>query len=159
PHHVVQNSRRTTFPLTESFENLSPSVVLAVNRGARSLARGPARVQAEVSSKPPRNAARKKELRVMGGIYHELRYSVVSFGIFSRKQAKAMTLLLIVPLFFCCAAQGQSTGAAGQEKTTAVSAAPKEGGNEALAIANALLKDEKFAEAAAAFGAIVEKDP
>src|SRR6267154_4723680 len=45
PHHVAQNSSRTTFPLIESFVNFSPSIVLALNRGAGSLALGPAHTQ------------------------------------------------------------------------------------------------------------------
>src|SRR6266849_6285120 len=36
-HHVVQNSKRTTFPLIEALENFSPSVVVALKRGAGSL--------------------------------------------------------------------------------------------------------------------------
>src|SRR5260221_10011816 len=35
-HHVVQNSSRTTLPLVVSFVNFSPSIVLALNLGARS---------------------------------------------------------------------------------------------------------------------------
>src|ERR1700731_3369375 len=37
-HQVVQNSRRTTLPLMETLENFSPSVVVALKRGAGSLA-------------------------------------------------------------------------------------------------------------------------
>src|ERR1700719_560609 len=36
PHQVVQNSRRTTLPLTETLEKVSPVVALALKRGAGS---------------------------------------------------------------------------------------------------------------------------
>src|SRR5467141_712170 len=36
-HHVVQNSKRTTFPLIEMLENFSPLVVVALKCGADSL--------------------------------------------------------------------------------------------------------------------------
>src|SRR6266478_201689 len=38
PHQVVQNSKRTTLPLMETLENFSPSVAVALKRGAGSLA-------------------------------------------------------------------------------------------------------------------------
>src|SRR6266446_659368 len=47
PHQVVQNSRRTTFPLMVSLLNLSPVVVMALKRGAGSLSLGPARAHTE----------------------------------------------------------------------------------------------------------------
>src|SRR6266850_2462047 len=37
-HHVVQNSSSTTFPLMEPLLNFSPAVVVALKRGANSLA-------------------------------------------------------------------------------------------------------------------------
>src|ERR1700738_2667811 len=57
-HHVVQNSSRTTFPLTESFVNFSPSIVLALNRGARSLVFGPANTEIAEAKKNQRSAPR-----------------------------------------------------------------------------------------------------
>src|SRR6266478_7469472 len=36
PHQVVQNSRRTTLPLIEELEKVSPLVALALKRGAGS---------------------------------------------------------------------------------------------------------------------------
>src|ERR1700676_4384699 len=69
PHQVVQNSRRTTLPLMESLENFSPSVVLALKRGAGSLALVAAKRGAAGRSRTAR------DLRLMGcggmaGEYH-----------------------------------------------------------------------------------------
>src|SRR6266436_7906774 len=55
PHQVVQNSRRTTLPLMEALEKVSPVVDLALKRGAGSfcllLARRAAEAQKAVMTK------------------------------------------------------------------------------------------------------------
>src|SRR5437879_4621877 len=49
-HQVVQNCSRTTFPLTDSLLNFSPSSVFAVNRGAGSRSE-PAHAQIAIKAK------------------------------------------------------------------------------------------------------------
>jgi tetratricopeptide (TPR) repeat protein len=75
-----------------------------------------------------------------------------------------MLLLLVFLLSFPFAAQGQGATAADKAKPPAPQSAVKDatpggGPSEALASASALLKEGKFADAATAFGAIVEKNP
>src|SRR6266436_2040349 len=65
PHQVVQNSRRTTFPLMFSLVNFSPVVVMALKRGAGSLSLGPARAQREASIKKQESETRKGRVRDM----------------------------------------------------------------------------------------------
>src|SRR5579863_2064829 len=57
-HHVVQNSSRTTLPLVVSFVNFSPSMVLALKRGAGSFALGAACTQRDAKSDTQETAAR-----------------------------------------------------------------------------------------------------
>ncbi|HVS74644.1 MAG TPA: aspartyl protease family protein [Candidatus Acidoferrales bacterium] len=74
-----------------------------------------------------------------------------------------MLLLLIIAFCFPASAWGQSATASGNAKPPASQSSAKNGtggaANEALASANALLKEGKLSDAAAAFKAIVEKDP
>src|SRR3979411_1352298 len=65
-HHVVQNSSRTTFPLTDSFVNFSPSIVLALNRGAASFVLGPATAARAVKNNNRLRAVPRKMLAGVG---------------------------------------------------------------------------------------------
>src|SRR5258708_10115 len=72
PHQVVQNSKRTTFPLTEMFVNFSPSVVLALNRGPGSLFPGLAGAcRVAKSDAKVREPAAMSFLADMREIYHK----------------------------------------------------------------------------------------
>lgn len=74
-----------------------------------------------------------------------------------------MLLALFLALCFPSAAQEQSTSAADRAKlpTSQITGKNRAGdaASEALVVANALLKEGKYSDAAKAFGAIVEKDP
>src|SRR5215831_8833816 len=63
-HQVVQNSNSTTLPFTDSLLNFSPLVVVALNRGAGSLAlalpsAGPAVVQSREEASKPTSTVRR----------------------------------------------------------------------------------------------------
>jgi len=70
-----------------------------------------------------------------------------------------MILLLCFFATTLAAAQGQDTAGAANARAVPSAPATKEGTSDALASANALMRDGKYADAATAFGAIVEKDP
>src|SRR5216684_8997975 len=73
PHQVVQNSRRTTLPLMESFVNFSPVVVVALKRGAGSLSLEAAKTQRAASSNVQERVTRAGRVGAMiRGIYHRL---------------------------------------------------------------------------------------
>src|SRR5215469_11282598 len=62
-HQVVQNSSSTTLPLTDSFVNFSPVVVLVLNRGARSRVFGPAYTARLASSRTQEKTTRRVLVR------------------------------------------------------------------------------------------------
>src|SRR5258707_12050455 len=79
-HQVVQNSSRTTLPLTDSLLNFSPSSVRALNRGAGSLVFGPANAESAVTHNRARTVPRNRLGRVIicDG-YYRLCYSPVNY--------------------------------------------------------------------------------
>jgi hypothetical protein len=60
PHQVVQNSSRTTFPWMEALLNFSPVVVVALKRGAGSLALGRANKESAARTKTEHTPARNR---------------------------------------------------------------------------------------------------